>query len=94
MIDSQSIKALHAKTRGYDAGKKVVGRKRHIAVDADGGLLMVNLAPGDTSDSGGAQMILDAIRKRCFWVKRLFADSAYDRLQLDASKNLPLLRNS
>ncbi|WP_373319334.1 transposase, partial [Asaia krungthepensis] len=32
-IDSQSIKAPHAQTRGYDAGKKVVGRKRHIAVD-------------------------------------------------------------
>ncbi|GBR21882.1 transposase [Komagataeibacter nataicola NRIC 0616] len=32
VIDSQSIKALHAKTRGYDAGKRVVGRKRHIAV--------------------------------------------------------------
>src|SRR6516165_1545385 len=32
VIDSQSIKAPQAKTRGYDAGKKIVGRKRHIAV--------------------------------------------------------------
>jgi hypothetical protein len=37
------VKAPEAKTRGYDAGKKVVGRKRHIAVDTDGRLLMVNL---------------------------------------------------
>ncbi|MFT9088939.1 MAG: IS5 family transposase [Acetobacter okinawensis] len=82
VIDSQSIKAPNAKTRGYDAGKKVVGRKRHIAVDTDGRLLMVNLTPADISDSAGAQMILDAIRKRWPWVKHLFADGAYDRLQL------------
>src|SRR5580700_7074498 len=36
VIDSQSVKAPEAKTRGYDAGKKIVGRKRHIAVDTDG----------------------------------------------------------
>ena len=36
VIDSQSIKAPHAKTRNYDSGKKVVGRKRHIAVDTNG----------------------------------------------------------
>ena len=68
--------------RGYDAGKKVVGRKRHIAVDTDGRLLMVNLTPADISDSAGAQMILDGIRARWPWVKHLFADGAYDRLQL------------
>jgi len=47
VIDSQSVKAPQAKTRGYDAGKKIVGRKRHIAVDTDGRLLMVNLTPAD-----------------------------------------------
>ena len=56
VVDSQSVKAP-AKTRGYDAGKKIVGRKRHIAVDTDGRLLMVNLTPADISDSAGAQMI-------------------------------------
>lgn len=55
MIDSQSIKAPHAKTGGYDAGKKIVGRKRHIAVDTDGRLLMINLTTADISDSAGAQ---------------------------------------
>jgi len=82
VIDSQSIKAPHAKTRGYDAGKKIVGRKRHIAVDTDGRLLMVNLTTADISDSAGAQAILDGIRKRWPWVKHLFADGAYDRLKL------------
>ena len=70
------------KARGYDAGKKIVGRKRHIAVDTDGRLLMVNLTTADISDSAGAQVILDAIRKRWPWVKHLFADGAYDRIKL------------
>jgi transposase len=95
VMDSQSIKAPSAKTRGYDAAKKVVGRKRHISVDTDGRLLMVNLTTADISDSAGGQMILDAIRKRWPWLKLLFApfrrmkpfacqamDGAYDRTQL------------
>jgi transposase len=83
VIDSQSVKAPAAGARrGYDAGKKVVGRKRHIAVDTDGRLLMVNLTPADISDSAGAQAILDGIRKRWPWVKHVFADGAYDRLKL------------
>jgi putative transposase len=71
-----------AEKRGYDAGKKIVGRKRHIAVDTDGRLLAVNLTTADISDSAGAQPILDAIRKRRPWMKRLFADGAYDRRTL------------
>ena len=64
VVDSQSVKAPHAETRGYDAGKKIVGRKRHIAVDTDGRLLMINITPTDLSDSAGAMAILEAIRKR------------------------------
>lgn len=50
VIDSQSVKGLSAEKRGFDAGKKIVGRKRHIAVDTDGRLLMVNLTTADISD--------------------------------------------
>ena len=82
ILDRQSVKAPHGTIRGYDAGKKVLGRKRHIAVDTDGRLLMVNLTTADISDSAGAQAVLDAIRKRWPWVKHLFADTAYDRLKL------------
>jgi transposase len=82
VIDSQSVKAPHAETRGYDAGKKIVGRKRHIAVDTDGRLLMVNLTPADISDSAGGQAILEGIRKRWPFVKHFFADGGYDRLKL------------
>jgi transposase len=83
VIDSQTVKAPGAASGGgYDAAKKTKGRKRHIAVDTDGRLLMVNLTPADLSDSAGAQAILDAIRTRWPWVKHLFADAAYDRLKL------------
>ena len=82
VLDSQSVKAPGAKERGFDGGKKITGRKRHVAVDTDGRLLMINLTTADISDAAGAQMILDAIRKRWPWLKHLFADGAYDRGQL------------
>ena len=82
VLDSQSVKAPAAKERGFDGGKKITGRKRHVAVDTDGRLLMINLTTADISDAAGAQMILDAIRKRWPWLKHLFADGAYDRGQL------------
>ena len=82
-VDSQTVKAPHAKMRGYDADKKIVGRKRHIAVDTDGRLLMINLTTADLSDSArGRRRSLDAIRKRWPWLKHLFADGAYDRTKL------------
>ena len=82
VLDSQAVKAPAAKERGFDGGKKITGRKRHVAVDTEGRLLMINLTTADVSDSAGAQMILDAIRKRWPWLKHLFADGAYDRGQL------------
>jgi transposase len=83
VVDSQTVKApAPGAKRGYDAGKKTVGRKPHVVIDTDGRLLMVNLTPADLSDSAGAQMILDAIRKRWPWIKHFFADGAYDRTQL------------
>src|SRR3546814_1442941 len=83
VLDSQTVKApAPGAQRGYDGAKKTVGRKRHVAVDTDGRLLMVNLTPADISDSAGAQMILDAIRKRWPWTRHLFADGAYARTQL------------
>jgi len=83
VADSQTVKApAPGAARGFDGGKKTVGRKRHIVVDTDGRLLMMNLTPADISDSAGAQAILDAVRKRWPWMKHLFADGAYDRAQL------------
>ena len=48
VLDSQTVKAPLARVCGYDANKKIVGRKRHIAVATDGRLLMVNLTTSPT----------------------------------------------
>ena len=53
ILDRQSVEARHGTTRGYDSSKKVLGRKRHIAVDTGGRLLMVNLTSADISGSAG-----------------------------------------
>jgi transposase len=82
VVDSQSIKAPAAEKRGFDAGKKVVGRKRHVAVDTDGRLLMIDLTTAVISDSAGAQAIVATVRKRWPWLKHLFADGAYDHTRL------------
>lgn len=58
VIYCQTVKAPAARARGYDANKKIVGRKRHIAVDTDGRLLVVNLTTAHIADSTGAQAIL------------------------------------
>lgn len=64
VVDSQSVKAPAATSRSLDANKNIVGRKRHIAVDTDGRLPMLNLTTTDIAASTGAPAILDAIRKR------------------------------
>lgn len=65
VIDSQTIKAPGAARRGYDAAKRINGRKRHIAVDADGRLLMVRLTPADIADSSGALAVGQTFVCRC-----------------------------
>ena len=83
VVDSQTVKAPHAPGGGgYDAAKRTKGRKRHVAVDTDGRLLMVNLTTADVQDATGAEEILRAVRERWPWLKHLFADGAYDRGRL------------
>lgn len=83
VIDSQTVKAPAPKAeRGFDGAKRMVGRKRHIAVDTGGRLLFAHLTPANVSDSAGAQAVLDALHTKWPWIKQLFADSAYDRRQL------------
>jgi putative transposase len=83
VLDSQTVKAPVAPGGGgYDAAKRVKGRKRHVVVDTDGRLLMVNLTPADVQDAQGAERIIAAVRRRWPWLKHLFADGAYDRGRL------------
>jgi transposase len=62
---------------GYDAGKKVKGRKRHILVDTLGLLLNVVVHPADVQDRDGAFLLLRRARRLFPFIKRFFADGGY-----------------
>jgi transposase len=65
VVDSQAVKAPHAPSGGgYDAAKKLKGRKRHVAVDTNGRLLMINLTSADVQDAAGAEEIIKGVRRR------------------------------
>jgi transposase len=62
---------------GYDAGKKVKGRKRHILVDTLGLLLSVVVHPADVQDRDGAFHLLRRARRMFPFIERIFADGGY-----------------
>jgi transposase len=71
---------------GYDAGKKVTGRKRHILVDTFGLLLNVVVHPADLQDRDGALLVLDRRTRRRFpFIERIFADANYQGPKLAAA---------
>jgi transposase len=64
--------------QGFDAGKKITGRKRHILVDTLGLLLNVVVHPADVQDRDGARLVLDRRTRRLFpFIARIFADAGY-----------------
>ncbi|MGW7314722.1 IS5 family transposase [Streptomyces sp. NPDC054865] len=80
IIDSQSVKAAETvskSTRGYDAGKKINGRKRHIAVDTRGMPVMIMVTPADMTDRDAAREMLFRLRLTHPQITQVWADSAY-----------------
>jgi putative transposase len=66
--------------RGWDAAKRVKGRKRHIATDTSGLLLGVAVHAASVQDADGAGDLLRRLKRLYPWLKIVFADSVYDRL--------------
>jgi putative transposase len=91
IIDSQSVKSTETSDeRGYDAGKKVNGRKRHILVDTIGLILLVMVLPANVQDRDGARQLLAAFfhqwtRKR---IKHIWADGGYAGALVDWARRL------
>jgi len=80
IIDSQSVKTTESGgERGYDAGKKVNGRKRHIVVDTLGLIMSLVIHTADIQDQEGAKLTFEELGDRFKRLKKIFGDSAYKR---------------
>ena len=78
-VDSQSVKTTEegARERGFDAGKKINGRKRHILVDTLGLLLAVKVHAADIQDRDGCKLLFESCRERLPRLFLVWADGGY-----------------
>ena len=78
---------------GYDAGKRVKGRKIHALVDTEGLPLRVVVHSAGMQDRDGAALVLHRIRARFPWLDLVWADAGYDARQVKAAvAKVPVLR--
>ena len=79
IIDSQSVKTIGLRgPRGYDAGKKVNGRKRHLLVDTQGFVLKAKVHPADIMDRDGVMLFLDSAAEWFPRLRHVWLDAGYN----------------
>ena len=81
IVDSQIVRAhdtVPRKTSGYHGGKKITGRGRHLAVDAEGWLLALVVTAASVSDKAAAKLLLIKLFDAFSTLKIMWADSGYD----------------
>ena len=77
-VDSQSVKGTQVPgVRGYDAGKHVTGRKRHVLVDTLGLLLAVVVTAASVSDPAGAHLLFSGLGGFCKCLRKIWVDGTY-----------------
>lgn len=87
VIDSQSVKTTESGgVSGFDAGKKIKGRKRHILTDTEGFLLAALVHAADIQDRDGAPAVLAEARYRFPWMRHVFADGGYAGIRQGAAR--------
>ncbi|WP_251017726.1 IS5 family transposase [Streptomyces sp. ISL-1] len=89
IIDSQSVKgaaSVPAVSRGYDGGKKINGRRRHVITDCLGLLLMVLVTAADVTDRRAAQALLPHLHGQFRKISLVWADGGYTGLLVDWAK--------
>lgn len=78
ILDSQSVKSdPHGGSVGYDAAKRIKGRKRHLVVDTLGLLLGIEFTPADVPEREGAQTLLGKVLSWCSWLRLMWVDGGY-----------------
>lgn len=84
ILDSQSVKTTETPgVRGYDAAKKVKGRKRHILVDTIGLLLIVVVHTANIQDRDGAKLVLEQVKGTYSRLQLIWADAGYSGQLID-----------
>ena len=80
IVDSQSAKTsgVGGEARGYDGGKKVRGRKRHLLVDTEGLVLKAKVHSAKVPDQDGLKLLLDSGRTAMSGLKHLWLDAGYE----------------
>lgn len=77
-IDSQTVRSAgYSDETGYDAGKKIKGRKRFTLVDTLGLLLAVVVCPADTQERAGGKILLETALPYQTWLKKIWVDGGY-----------------
>jgi putative transposase len=89
-IDSQSVKTVQfvSESVGVDGGKKVKGRKRHIAVDAAGFPLAIHVSAANVSDNDGGIVLLEKLKGISDRLRLFRADAGYKNSFMEAAKAL------